>query len=85
MYPIALTYIPERTPYKVYARELLTDIKNGDYDTVHIEYVVKPNGEINYINRYFKESGNSFVEISKDEFNEREVLDSLRKVKHETD
>ena len=85
MYPITLPYIPEQTPYKVHARELLTDTKNGYYDTVHIEYVVKPNGEINYINRYFKESGNSFVEISKDEFNEREVLDSLRKVKHETD
>ena len=66
MYPITLPYIPEQTPYKVYARELLTDTKNGDYDTIHIEYVVKPNGEIDYINRYFKESDNSFVEISKD-------------------
>ena len=85
MYPITLPYIPECTPYKVHARELLTDAENGDYDTIHIMHVIKPNGEIDQINRYFKESDNSFVEISKDEFNEREVLDSLRRVKHETD
>lgn len=81
MYPITLPYIPECTPYKVCVRELLTDAENGYYDTIHITHVIKPNGEIDQINRYFKESDNSFVEISKDEFNEREVLDSLRKVK----
>lgn len=71
MFPITFPYIPEDKPYKVYRKEFLYDPKNGDYDTMWITHVVKPDGERVEINRYFKEEGFSFVEIAREEFDER--------------
>lgn len=70
MYPIQMPYYP-RGPIKVYCSELLTDRKNGDFDTIAILYILLPSGEKVNIERFFKESDNSFEEISKDEYNER--------------
>lgn len=70
MYPIKMPYYPGG-PIKVYCSELLTDRKNGDFDTIAIHYAILPSGEKVNIERFFKESDNSFEEISKDEYNER--------------
>ena len=73
MHPITMPYSPENKPYMVYAKEFLTDKQNGDYDTIHIVYVKNPDGTIERINRYFKESKNSFVEINHAEFAECKI------------
>lgn len=72
MYPIQMPYYPRRS-IKVYCQELLTDRKNGDFDTIAILHAILPNqeGEMVNIERFFKESRNGFEEISKDEYNER--------------
>ena len=74
MYPITMPYIPEDQPFRVYVDDFLVDPKNGDYDTRAILYVVKPDGEKVTINRYFKESEDSFVEITLEEFLRRMEL-----------
>ena len=74
MYPITMPYIPEDRPFRVYIDDFLFDPKNGDYDTRAILNVVKPDGEKVAINRYFKESEDSFVEITLEEFLRRMEL-----------
>lgn len=77
MFPITMPYIPGK-PIKVYCEDILTDIltdrKNGDFDTVAIFYAVKPDGEKIEINRFFKESENGWKEINKAEYNERKAV-----------
>ena len=70
-FPITMPYFPEIKPFRVYCEEFLTDQKNGDFDTVGILYVIKPDGERVEINRYFKEGEKGFVEIDKKEYDER--------------
>lgn len=76
IFPLTMPYMPTDEPYKVYCEECLTDPKNGDYDTIAVYYILKPDGEKHVINRYFKE-GNMFYgwdEISKEEFDERKKI-----------
>lgn len=87
MYPITMPYIPENNPFMVYCEEFLTDRKNGDFDTVGILYVIKPDGERVEINRYFKEGERDFIEIASCEYEMRrkmyqELLESLKKEKN---
>ena len=78
MYPITMPYIPADKPYKVFCEEFLTDPKNGDFDTVGVFYVVKPDGERVEINRFFKEGQKGFIEIDAEEYHERKKkADSL--------
>ena len=82
-FPITMPYFPESKPFRVYCEEFLTDRKNGDYDTVGILYVIKPDGERVEINRYFKEGENDFVEVTSYEYEMRrkihqEPLDILK-------
>lgn len=79
LFPITMPYMPEK-PIKVYCEDILTDPKNGDFDTVGIFYALKEeNGEQKHIeiNRYFRaafegeESDNGWVEIDYDEWAER--------------
>lgn len=71
LYPISMPYMPENKPYRIYTEDFLTDTKNGDYDTVGILYVIKPDGEKIKINRFFKEGEDDFIEIGKEEYNAR--------------
>ena len=71
MFPITMPYWPESTPYKVYIYEGLTDPQNGDYDTIAVLYVTKPNGERVDISRYFDVTDKP-REITKEEYRERE-------------
>ena len=74
MFPITMPYMPEPKPYMVYSEDFLTDKRNGDYDTIGVYYVVKPDGEKAYINRYFKETETGFVEIDHREYAERKGM-----------
>lgn len=71
MFPITMPYIPNNKPDKIICEELLTDRKNGDFDTLGVLYIRKTTGEKIEINRYFKEAGDTFVEISLEEYKER--------------
>lgn len=70
-YPITMPYIPEDKPYIVHCTEGLSDPKNGDFDTIGVWYVVKPDGTRDTIERFFKEGKSSFVEISREEYEDR--------------
>lgn len=67
-YPITMPYYPSTKPIRVYCTEGLSDPKNGDFDTIGVWYVVKPNGERDDIERFFKEDEKDWVEISKEEY-----------------
>ena len=77
MFPITLPYMPTE-PSKIFCEVLLTDPKNGDFDTVGVFYILKPEygGKVNQIdiNRFFKESGEGWAEITAEEYAERKVL-----------
>lgn len=79
MYPITMPYTPADKPDKIVCDELLTDPKNGDYDTKAIIYIEKPDGKKVKINRYFKESEESFKEISWLEYQIRRYKDWRRR------
>jgi hypothetical protein len=51
-YPITMPYCPPTKPFVVYCTEGLSDPKNGDFDTIGIWYVDKPNGERDVIERF---------------------------------
>lgn len=84
MYPLTLPYMPNSRPDVVVCDELLTDRKNGDYDTLAILYVKKADGERVEVNRYFKENEVSFTEISLEEYKERQKLQEER-IKNEAE
>lgn len=74
LYPLEMPYIPERS-WKVNCMELLTDEKNGDFDTYAI-FSIEKDGGIVEINRFFKcDDGidDDWVEITGREFNERKA------------
>ena len=79
MYPITMPYIPKNKPDVVVCDELLTDCRNGNYDTLAILYIKRASGETVEVNRYFKEGDTSFIEISKDEYEERAAMDKERR------
>lgn len=68
MFPLTMPYCPDTKPYEVYIEDFLYDRKNGDFDTIGVFYLIKPDGERIDINRFFKESLFSFEEITKDEY-----------------
>ena len=78
MYPLTLPYMPNSRPDVIVCDELLTDRKNGDYDTLAILYIKKADGERVEVNRYFKENEVSFTEISPEEYEERQRLQEER-------
>lgn len=74
LYPIRMPYFPGSKSFKVVCEEFLTDRKNGDFDTVGMLYFIDPDGVRVELNRYFKETEDDFVEIDKDEYEERRVI-----------
>lgn len=82
MFPISMPYMPG-SPIKVYCSDLLTNRKNGDFDTVAIFYAIQPDGERVEINRFFKEGGNDWVEIDGVEYALRQEMDAHRKENEE--
>ena len=84
MYPITMPYMTNNKPDVIVCDELLTDRKNGDYDTIAILYIRRANGEKVEVNRYFKENDVSFTEISLEEYKERQKLHEER-IRKETE
>lgn len=67
-YPITMPYFPASKPMVVHCTKGLYDPKNGDFDTIGVWYVLKPDGEKDTIERFFKESPDGWGEISKQEY-----------------
>ena len=72
MYPIKMPYSGERM--RVECETFLTNPKNGDYDTKGILLIHFSDGTMRTVNRYFKESEDSFVEITKLEYLDRKFI-----------
>lgn len=70
-FPIAMPYSPASKPWYVYCTEGLSDSKNGDFDSIGIHYVLKPDGERVEIQRFFKEGENGWIEIDQQEYDNR--------------
>lgn len=84
-FPITFPYMPTDKRYEVHFEELLTDPKNGDFDTEWIKFILTPEGEKVEINRYFREphegeepTYKGWVEINLEEWNERKKLHEER-------
>ena len=67
-FPISMPYSPSSTPWRVYCTEGLSDPKNGDFDSIGIHYVLRPDGERVEIQRFFKEGENDLIEIDQHEY-----------------
>lgn len=83
LFPLTMPYMPEDKPYKVFCEEFLTDQKNGDFDTIGIHYIIKPNGERVDIKRYFKDGNTVYGgwdEIEREEYEERKEMDRKRRL-----
>lgn len=70
MFPITMPYLGGEA-YKVYTSDFLYDENNGDFDTIKIHHILKPDGEKIPVYRYFKSSEEGMVEIDLDEYSER--------------
>ena len=71
MFPITMPYYPKENPYKIYTQEILTDKKNGDFDTKAILYMISPEGEKIELNIFEAEVDKHWVKITKEEYIER--------------
>ena len=78
MFPIKMPYMPASKSYKFVTTDFLVDPKNGDFDTMALFTLTKPNGEKIEVNRYFRspeegeeETYPGWVEISEDEYTKR--------------
>lgn len=73
IFPISMPYFPTAKKFKVVREQFLTDVKNGDYDTVAFLYILTPDGKRVELNRYFKEVDGTMVSIDRIEFGERKA------------
>ena len=83
IFPLTMPYMPADKPYRVYCEECLTDPKNGDYDTIAVGYILKPDGERVEVNRYFKEGDSvcgCWDEIEREEYEDRKEMDRKRRM-----
>lgn len=85
LYPVTMPYMPEDKPYRIYFEECLTDVKNGDFDTEAVLYLITPAGEKVEINRFFREPYDgekptyfNWVEIDRTEYEQRKSMDKRR-------
>ena len=71
LYPITMPYYPAGT-YILTTEELLTDRKNGDFDSMALIFITDPEGNRKEVNRYFKPGPiNGWIEIDLTEWNKR--------------
>lgn len=72
LFPIIMPYSADKH-YYVYVEEFLVDMKNGDFDTIGVLHAKDNTGMIYEINQYYKESGNTFVQITEEEYESRKT------------
>ena len=70
-FPIQMPYLPADKPYSVYTEDFLYDENNGDYDTRAFLYIITPEGTRIDLGIYKAEKDNKFVDITKEEYEER--------------
>lgn len=70
LYPITMPYYPSDKAYGVAVEDFLVDPDNGDFDTMGLLYLIKPNGEREEINKFYHETKEGFKEISKSVYDE---------------
>lgn len=78
LHPITMPYNPPLGYYVFTVMELLTDRKNGDFDTKGIMTLKCPDGTVEQINRYYAVDGNGWREISLEEWCDRVNADRAR-------
>ena len=70
LYPITMPYMPEDKPYIFMVEELKLQDTAGDFDTIVVHSLHKPDGEIIELNRYYTEDEiGRMVEIEEKEYN----------------
>lgn len=79
LHPIKMPYYPPLGYYIFTTVELLTDPKNGDFDTKGIFLLKHPDGTEETINRCFAEADDGWREITYVEFIERVEADRYRR------
>lgn len=83
LYPITMPYDPPMGYYVVTVKELLTDRKNGDFDTKAIMSIKTPDGYVKYVNRFFAVTKTGWREIDLVEYGHREDADRIRREQEE--
>lgn len=78
LHPITMPYFPPVGSYVFTTKELLTDRKNGDFDTKAIYALKTPDGTVEQINRFYKESPTGWEEIDVHEYLMRATAHKLR-------
>jgi hypothetical protein len=73
--PITMPYAPANMPFAIFCEDFLYSPDGGDWDTIGILRMRRPDGIIVDINRYYKEnpSGKGMIEISKEEYMDRKA------------
>jgi hypothetical protein len=69
-YPISMPYIPTK-PYVVKVSDFATNGAPGEFDTMFVKSVIHPNGKIETLNWYFKETPDGFINIDEKEYLDR--------------
>lgn len=71
LYPITMPYYPVGR-YYVYVIDFATTAEAGCFDTLYLQKLKLPSGEMKELNLYFKETKDSFISIGEAEYKERE-------------
>ena len=71
LYPITMPYYPTGR-YYVYVIDFATTAEVGCFDTLYLQKLKLPSGEMKELNLYFKETKDSFISIGEAEYKERE-------------
>lgn len=78
-FPIKFPYYPPNKKYRIITKVVLSDPKNGDFDTVAYLKIIAPDGNETSINRYFGETGNGWQELDCYEFYHRCCMEDERR------
>lgn len=79
IHPITFPYTPTKARYVALVEELLTDSKNGDFDSMALRAIVTPQDHSIIVDKFFKEDDHSWTRISLEEWNERVKMDQDRR------
>lgn len=72
LFPITMPYSSRTRALRVGCVEFLTDLRNGDFDTVGVMHILKSDDTKIDINRFFKEGADhKWIEIGVEEYDER--------------
>ena len=82
-FPVTFPYYPPSKRYRIITRTVLSDPKNGDFDTRAYLKIIASDGTETVVNRYFGQTKNGWDEIDYYEFFNRQMMEKDRKKKEE--